>query len=119
MQALWEWRAGDRGRSREEVERTIVKMLRRRGHELGSHPQGRGSPENISRQGLGSQSCSYIEGGVISSEVTSGITDRPKEALGQSCSLSCSDEDKGIWKEGPWKKGVHQKRVRASIRSPP
>lgn len=37
MQALWEWRAGDRGRSREEVERTIVKMLRRRGQELGSH----------------------------------------------------------------------------------
>lgn len=37
VQALWEWRAGDRGRSREEVERTIVKMLRRRGQELGSH----------------------------------------------------------------------------------
>lgn len=51
--------------------------------------------------------------------MTPGVTDRPKEALGQSCSLACSGEGKGIWKEGPLKKGVHQKRVRASIRSPP
>lgn len=78
-----------------------------------------GSPRRLSRQEPGSHSCTQVEGQIINSEVASGVGDRFKEGFREGCSLDTSDEYQGIWKEGPWEKGVYQRKVRARILSPP
>ena len=95
----------------EEVEKTIDKMLRRRGHEPESDHWDMAAQGGYLRQDLNSQSCIQIEGRIINSEVASGV--------GESCSLVTSVEDQGTWKEGPWEKGVYQRKGSGSFSSLP
>lgn len=103
----------------EEVLITIGKMLKRRGHEPESHHWNMAAQGGYQGKTRALRVALKLRDRSFSSEVASNVGDRLKEGFGESCSLDTSDEDQGIWKEGPWEKGVYQRKVRARILSPP